>query len=193
MKMIRLAMILALVASAAVAQQIPNLPGANTPLSSSDLVAIWQGTSCVNGATAGTGAKCATLSQVVTASTPAAALATGVTVPICANGVGCPTTAAPDILVMPFGAAIATSTVPYAVCKVSPAATVTFLVKKWTAGNPASSSTLCTGSISTSCALSSCSISSTSFSAGDGISIEGTEASADASAVISVGVPMVKQ
>ncbi len=117
----------------------------------------------------------------------------GLAVPICPNGVGCATTATPDIYPMPFAGAIAASTVPSALCKVSPAATVTFLVKKWTSGNPASSSTLCTGSISTACAVSSCSISSTSLAAGDGLSIEGTEASADATAVISVAVPVLHQ
>ncbi len=117
----------------------------------------------------------------------------GVAVPICPAGVGCGTAGTHDIYPMPYAGAIAASTVPTALCRVSPAATVTFLVKKWTSGNPASSSTLCTGSISTACAVSSCSISSTSLAAGDGLSVEGTEASADAAAVISVTVPVLHQ
>ncbi len=117
----------------------------------------------------------------------------GPAVPICPAGVGCGTAGAPDIYPMPFSGVIVASTVPIVLCRVSPAATVTFLVKKWTAGNPASSSTLCTGSISTACAVSSCSISSTSIAAGDGLSVEGTEASADAAAVISVTVPVLHQ
>lgn len=114
-------------------------------------------------------------------------------VPVCPNGVGCLTAATPDIYPVGFPSVIAASTVPVALCKASPAATVTFLVKKWTAGNPASSSTLCTGSISTACALSSCSISATSLAAADGLSVEATEAGADAAAVISITVPIVKQ
>ena len=120
-------------------------------------------------------------------------VASSVSVPICPAGTGCPTTATPDIYPIGFAGLITASTVPVALCRVSPAATVTFLVKKWTAGNPASSSTLCTGSISTACALSACSISATSLSASDGLSIEGTEAGADATAVISVTVPFIKQ
>jgi len=114
--------------------------------------------------------------------------ATGVTVPF--NTI--PTTADLDIYGLPFAASIAAATVPTALCRVSPAATVTFLIKKWTAGNPATSSTLCTGSLSTSCAVSSCSISSTSFSSGDGISVEATAAGADSAARLSLTVPMVK-
>ena len=122
-----------------------------------------------------------------------AGLNSSLAVPICPNGIGCLTTATPDIYPIGFAASIANATVPVALCKVSPAATVTFLVKKWTAGNPATSSTLCTGSISTSCAVSACSISTTSLNAADGLSIEGTQASPDAAAVISVTVPFVKQ
>jgi hypothetical protein len=103
-----------------------------------------------------------------------------------------PTTADVDIYGLGFAASIAASTVPTALCRVSPAATVTFLVKKWTAGNPATSSTLCTGSLSTACAVSSCSISSTSFAAADGISIEATAASADSAARVTITVPMTR-
>jgi len=120
-------------------------------------------------------------------------VASALAVPVCPNGTGCPTTATPDLYPIGFNALITASTVPVALCKVSPAATVTFLVKKWTAGNPATSSTLCTGSLSTSCGLSSCSISATSLSSADGLSIEATEASADAAAIISITVPLVKQ
>lgn len=119
--------------------------------------------------------------------------ASSLPVPICPAGVGCATTASPDTYPIGYSAIITASTVPVAVCRVSPAATVTFLVKKWTAGNPATSSTLCTGSISTSCGVSSCSIAATSLAAADGLSIEGTAAAADATAIISVTVPFVKQ
>ena len=132
-------------------------------------------------------------SKVPAAQLPAAALNASLAVPVCPNGVGCLTAATPDIYPIGFAASIAASTVPVAICKVSPAATVTFLVKKWTAGNPATSATLCTGSISTACALSACSISVTSLNPADGLSVEATEASADAAAVISITVPMVKQ
>ncbi len=119
--------------------------------------------------------------------------ASGISIPVCVNGVGCPTVATPDIYPLPMAVAIPNSTTPYAICKVSPAATVTVLVKKWTAGNPASATTLGTFSISTACAISGTAISATSFNAGDGISAEATEASADATAVISVAIPFNKQ
>ena len=106
-----------------------------------------------------------------------------------------PTTADPDVYQIPTGssAVIAGSTVPDALCAVSPAATVTFLVKKWTTGNPATSSTLCTGSLSTSCAVSGCSISATTLAATDGISIEATAAGADSAARVTITVPWAWQ
>lgn len=122
---------------------------------------------------------------------PSAAKARGFTQPFS----GIPTAADPDVYQMPTGAiaAIAASTVPDAICRVSPAATVTFLVKKWITGNPATSSTLCTGSLSTSCAVSGCSISSTTISGTDGISIEATAASADSAARVTITVPWTFQ
>jgi hypothetical protein len=106
-----------------------------------------------------------------------------------------PTTADPDVYQIPTGssAVIAGSTVPDALCAVSPAATVTFLVKKWTTGNPATSSTLCTGSLSTSCAVSGCSISETTLAATNGISIEATAAGADSAARVTITVPWAWQ
>ena len=122
---------------------------------------------------------------------PSAAKARGFTQPFS----GIPTTADPDVYQMPTGAtaAIAASTVPDAICRVSPAATVTFLVKKWSTGNPATSSTLCTGSLSTSCAVSGCSISETTISGTDGISIEATAASADSAARVTITIPWTFQ
>lgn len=104
---------------------------------------------------------------------------------------GVPTTADPDVYQIPAGitTVVPASTVPAAICRVNPAATVTFLVKKWTGTSSASSSTLCTGSLSTSCVVSGCTISSTTFSAGNGISIEATEASADTAARLTITVP----
>jgi len=120
-------------------------------------------------------------------------LASGVSIPVCPNGTGCLTTATPDIYPLPMAVAIPNSTTPYVICKASPAGSVTVLIKKWTAGNPASSSTLGTFTVSTACAISGSAISATSFNAGDGISAEATEASTDATAIISVAVPFNKQ
>ncbi len=112
--------------------------------------------------------------------------------------VGVTTSGDPDIYEAPQGAtfAIAASTVPTPLCRVNPAASTTFVVKKWTSGNPATSSTLCTGTISTSCAISSCSISATSIvggasvgTPGDGLSIEVSAASADTAARFTISIP----
>jgi len=124
---------------------------------------------------------------VPVAQLPPAAVRRGFTQPF----QGAPATADPDVYQIPTGAsaAIPGSTAPTAICRVNPAATVTFLVKKWTGTSSASSSTLCTGSLSTSCVVSGCSISATTFSAGDGVSIEATEASEDTAARFTITVP----
>lgn len=122
---------------------------------------------------------------------PAAAKTRGFTQPFS----GIPATGDPDIYQLPTGVAatIAASTVPDAICRVMPSATVTFVVKKWTAGSPATSSTLCTGLVSTSGSVSGCSIGATTIAATDGISIEATAASADAAARCTISVPWTYQ
>lgn len=148
-------------------------------------------TAMSGGATLDTSTGVLTIVSVPAAALPAAAKARGFTQPFSTI----PTTGDPDVYQMPTGAsaAIAASTVPDAICRVSPAATVTFLVKKWSTGNPATSSTLCTGSLSTSCAVSGCSISATTIAATDGISIEATAASADTAARVTITVPWTFQ
>jgi hypothetical protein len=115
-----------------------------------------------------------------------------IAVPVCPAGVGCPTTGAPDIYPIPFTGAIAANFTPVVLCRVSPAASTTVVVKKWTAGNPATSSTICTTTLSTACSMTACTSSAATIASGNGISVEATQASADASAVITVTVPILK-
>lgn len=150
------------------------------------------GSGTVTSVSAGAGMDFTTITGTGSVEASANTRTSGVSVPICPAGVGCATTGAPDLYPIPFAGKVAANVTPLVACRTSPAGAVTLVIKKWTAGNPASSSTICTTSISTSCAVTQCTSSETSLSAGDSLSIEGTTASADASAVIGVTVPIVR-